>query len=175
MRRLSSPRAARAFSFRRWVDSVSIHNEMLGDPKLLETLGAYLPVEIHVIPQAAKGLTQQGQPVPSPVSGVALIDTGATQTLVHEPTVQLLRIDPVGKRGVVGPNGHRSKCNVYPVMLRFPVQKEWTVTVSHAIGGQPGQILTKPPQDLLVLLGRDFLASCILIWNGKGGSWSLAL
>lgn len=66
------------------------HNQIIYDqnhnlsPVGLRELGAYFPIEVHVPTQIADALTKQGASVPTPVSGVGLIDTGATITCIEE-------------------------------------------------------------------------------------------
>ena len=43
------------------------------DPAVLESTGAFLPIEVRVPPKIADILTKEGKPVPGPVTGAALI------------------------------------------------------------------------------------------------------
>ena len=146
---------------------------LTNDPGGLQRAGAFLPVEVHVPPKIADLLTKQDHPVPGPVAGAALIDTGATITCVHEPALKRLGLNPVGTT-TSGTAGGPVQQYLYPVMVRCPTQK-WEVTAAQVVGvdlsGQ--KIPTDPPQDILVLIGRNILQHWILVWNGPGGFWTL--
>lgn len=47
-------------------------------------------------PIIVQTFTQQGEPIPQPVIGAALVDTGASLTCVHEPILQGLGLNPIG-------------------------------------------------------------------------------
>ena len=158
-----------------------IRNRMItdssGQPSAdgLRITGVFFPVEIQVPPAIAKVLTDEGKPVPQPRAGVGLVDTGASNTCVHESVLKDLGINPVGVRPMGTAAGEVSQ-NVYPVRIAFPGEN-WTFDITGAAGvdltGQ--QILTDPPQELIALLGRDLMASWLLIYNGPGGYWTISV
>lgn len=143
-------------------------------PGLLATVGAVLPIEIHVPPIIAQTLTDRGDPVPAPIAGMALIDTGATFTCVHEPVLQQLGLNPIGVT-TSGTAAGPVQQSQYPARLVSPDQA-WTFDVASVIGvdlsGQ--QVPLDPPQDLIALIGRNLLQYCVLVWNGPGGFWTLS-
>jgi hypothetical protein len=145
------------------------------NPNGLMLVGAVLPIEIHVPPQIAQVLADRGDPIPAPVSGLALIDTGATLTCVHEPVLQQLGLNPIGivQSGTASGPVQQSQ---YPARLVSPDQG-WTSDINAVTGvnlsGQ--QIPLDPPQDLIALIGRNLLQHWVLIWNGPGGFWTLGI
>jgi hypothetical protein len=159
---------------------MSVHNQLVRDQsgnlssKGLADIGAFCPVEIHVPPQIAQILTNAGQSVPNCATGLALIDTGASLTCVHEPILQGLGLNPVGivNSGTAG--GPRQQ-NAYPVRIICPTQG-WTLDLRRAIGVDlTGQIINKvPPEPIIALLGRDLLEHWVLIYNGPGGFWTIS-
>jgi len=64
------------------------------DPGLLEQVGPLVPVQIEVPTVLAQQLQQAGMAVPQPVSGQALIDTGATSSAVDAQVLTSLGIAP---------------------------------------------------------------------------------
>ncbi len=64
-----------------------------------------LAVEINVPQSLANVLTSQGAALPQPVTGSALVDTGATSCCVEESLVQGLGLQPVGQVNVCGQSG----------------------------------------------------------------------
>jgi len=81
--------------------------------------GPVLNVEVHVPNALAAQLAQAGQTVPSPVSGLALIDTGASISAVDDSIIQSLGVSPVGIATVKTPSG-AARQNQYPVRFVFP-------------------------------------------------------
>lgn len=65
-------------------------------PTMLAALGPVLAVSVS-IPQALAAFnTSQQLPLPSPITGLALIDTGATRSCVHAPIMSNLGVNPIG-------------------------------------------------------------------------------
>ena len=79
--------------------------------------GPIVQVSVAVGQAIAEQLLQQGQQVPAPMAGIALIDTGATTTCIDDEVAQ----------------------------------------------------------GLMVLIGRDVLQSCVLVYNGLTGQFSLSI
>jgi hypothetical protein len=146
------------------------------DAAVLAAVGAVLSVEVHVPPIIAQVLMNRGNPVPTPVTGFAIIDTGATLTCVHEPVLQQLGLNPTG----VVHSGTASgpvQLSQYPARLVSPDQG-WTFDVIATGVDLTGQQVPinppQPPSPLIALIGRDLLRNCVLIWNGPGGFWTLS-
>lgn len=138
--------------------------------------GAVLACEIHVPKVVAAALVQNGSPVPAPVTGWALIDTGATFTAVHEPTFAQLGVAPVGV-ALVGTASGPSQRPTYPARLVFP-ETGWDFDAPGPLTSVDltGQMVNmgSGPQPILMLVGRDILRICVLVWNGPAAMWSLS-
>lgn len=78
--------------------------------------GPTVPVSVSPAPALVTYLQSQGLPVPPPVSGLALIDTGATLCMVDDSTVQALGIPPFGTTSIHTPAGQLSRS---PTRHRF--------------------------------------------------------
>jgi len=130
--------------------------------------GPRLPVEIKVPNALASFLTQKGQQVPAPVSGEALVDTGASISCVDETVVQGLGINPVGIAQVGTPSTASTSQLQYPVLFQFPGTTLPSIEIAHALGS------VLRPQGLLALIGRDILSSFVFVYNGLGGFVTLA-
>ncbi|GAC1466551.1 MAG: hypothetical protein NVS2B14_17770 [Chamaesiphon sp.] len=149
-----------------------INNRFFGnppDPQLLVQIGPVLAVEVSVPSALAQFLASQGVYIPPPVTGLALIDTGATKSCVDDTSISRLGISPVGV-ATTGTAGGLVQQNVYPVRLRFPglegnVEFEFSTAIGVNLQGQT--------QNLIALLGRDVLSVCMLVYNGPGGFFSL--
>ena len=143
-------------------------------PAGLADTGALFAIEIQLHPATAQALAQQNQPIPAGVPGVAMIDTGASGTCIHEPILQQLGINTVGViQGLTAAGAVQQ--NLYPARLLFPATG-WTLDVPNVVGvnlaGQVARIV--PPQPIVALLGRNLLAGWTLTWNGPGGFWTVA-
>ena len=157
------------------------HNQIIYDqnqnptPVGLRNLGAYFPIEVHVPPLIADALTKQGSPVPTPASGVGLIDTGATYTCVEESLLTSLSLNPIGIVHSGTANGTVEQ-NIYPARIVFPA-KGWTMDLDRVVGvNLSGQVVQEnPPKPIIALLGRNFLERGVFIFNGTMGSWTLSI
>ena len=95
------------------VHNVFPHGLPVGAPQdLLAAMGLLLAVEINVPQSLANVLTSHGATLPQPVTGGALIDTGATSCCVEESLVQGLGLQPIGQVNVCGQSGLKLQ-NVY--------------------------------------------------------------
>lgn len=158
-----------------------IHNQFVFGPNnqfssaALRALGAFFPIEVHVPPLVAQAMVAAGQPVPACATGIGLVDTGATLTCVNDSVLRGLGLNPIGVTTSGTANGP-SQCNLYPARIVFPIQG-WTVDIGQVIGvnlaGQ--QVATTPPQPIIALLGRNFLERGVLVYNGPGAFWTLAM
>jgi predicted aspartyl protease len=141
--------------------------EVPGAPGLIQ-LGPRIPVVIHVPDQFAAELTKQGKPVPPPISGFALIDTGAGSTCIDEEAAKTLGLPVINVVDMSSASHGSHKANVYPTKLQMtglPVG----INTASAIGAP----LAK--QKLLALIGRDVLSRFILIYNGANGEFTLCI
>lgn len=118
-------------------------------------------------------------PLPQPLTVVALIDTGAERTCVDPSVVRRLSL-PVANSGFSASPG----VAVGPAIFggaSFGFTYEAGLVILHPI--------TKPPSNLVVhelevdelplsafgiVIGRDVLASCVLVYNGPTASATLA-
>jgi hypothetical protein len=141
----------------------------------LQTNGPILNVLVH-IPTALAQLLSQGTPIPSPQSGIALIDTGASHTCVDESSLVKLGVNPIGvatTRTAAGP-ANQSR---YPVRLEFPgegLDLEFSSVTGVDLSGQAIDIGAQS-HPIVVLVGRDVLSQCVLVYNGPGGFYSLSI
>lgn len=128
----------------------------------LRQTGPTIPITITVHDVLAQAMARQGKTV-RPISGFALIDTGASSTLVDETVIKSLGINPVSVRQVGTPSGAASM-NIYPAKLSFPgtglpdLSFNAVIASPHLLSGQ----------NLVALIGRDILQHGSLHYNGDG-------
>lgn len=142
------------------------------NPALLAHLGPILQVSVSIPQALAEFYTRQQIPLPSPITSVALIDTGATRSCVHGPVMRTLGVNPIGvvtNLTAGGPASH----NLYPAHFTFPATGI-NIDFTSVIGADlTGHIING--QQLIALIGRDVLSLGILIYNGAMGTFSFAV
>ena len=126
-------------------------------------------------------LRQTRQPIPAPVQVVALLDTGAERTCVDPSVVSRLNLPSCASGFILAP-GTATGPAVFGGST-FGYSYEAGLVILHPV--------TKPPSNLIVhelevdalplaafgieaVIGRDVLASCVLVYNGPAGSATLA-
>jgi predicted aspartyl protease len=129
--------------------------------------GPAVPVVLSVAQSIADQLMQQGLPVPPPVPGSALIDTGASQTCIDDATAQQLQLPVVDVVNMTSASHASTQQNIYPVLIE--VAGGIRINVPRAMGANLA------PQGLVTLIGRDFLQYCTLFYNGPHGSITLGI
>lgn len=105
-----------------------------------------------------------GAALPSPISAVAMIDTGATSSVMRQGLAAQLGLNPIGVTYINTPSSTTIACYEYLVRLAFPnnVLVETTVLEAPLQG-----------QHIQCLIGRDVLAHAVLVSIGYGNLFSL--
>jgi len=134
----------------------------------LQQRGPVVQVSISLEQSLATQLVQQGKEVPQPVSGVALIDTGASGTCIDDEAAQQMQL-PVIDVGFMWSASHaQTPSNIYPIQIEvtgFPIRFQSPRTMGAAL----------KEQGLLLLIGRDILRHCTLFYNGVTGQITLSI
>jgi hypothetical protein len=133
----------------------------------LTTEGPTVPVAVGLTAQHMDVLQRLGQPIPNPISGFALIDTGASVCMLDDSIVNQLSIPPLGTRQIHSPAGPTQQYT-YPASLSFPGTTLPNIAFSDFISGP---LL---PTGIIALIGRNVLSSFVLNYNGPGGHISLS-
>jgi hypothetical protein len=142
-------------------------------PQALMTTGPLIQIQIEIPAALAAIMQAANQPIPAPVDGMALIDTGATITSIHAPILTGLGINPVGVANV-GTAGGPQQQSTYPARFSFPGTPLPGFEMAQVIGCDlTGQTVLNQRQ-LIALIGRDVLANAILVYNGSAGMFSLS-
>jgi predicted aspartyl protease len=142
-------------------------NQRKLDKMVLAQTGPIMPVEVSIPDALAAYFTQNNTAIPTPVSGQALIDTGASITAVNLPVIQQLGINPVGTAQVYTPQGNATQ-SLYPIKLTFS-----GVPITIDLRAVLGSDLTG--QNCIALIGRDILSICLVVYNGVLGSFTMSL
>ncbi|KAF3978559.1 MAG: hypothetical protein HFP77_01260 [Methylococcales symbiont of Iophon sp. n. MRB-2018] len=130
--------------------------------------GPCLQATISIASSIASELLQKGEKLSNPVSGFALIDTGASVTCIDQSVAESLKLPVVDVVNIATASHHSTQQNVYPVTFK--------------IAGLPASIdalraVSAPlqAQGLIALIGRDVLQHCTVFYNGSTGQISLSI
>ena len=135
---------------------------------VLTQRGPIVQVTVSVGQQIATQVLQGGGTLPAPVSGLALIDTGANVTCVDQDAANQLQLPAIDVVQIASASHAAAEQNVYPIQIEvmgLPI----TVNAPRAVGAPLAA------QGILVLMGRDVLQHCVLVYNGPAGSISLSI
>ena len=154
----------------------------------LGNIGPLIRAEWHVPAELANTLRRQLKKVPKPVTGYMLIDTGAGATAIAEHAAQQLELNVIGMTPNFGVAGLQSLNRYYArfAMLiagRRPptkvITREFSVCGTKELDKYSEQLTNlglpgyKHPINLIGLLGRDFLRSARLTYDGPAKTFKL--
>ena len=137
-------------------------------PVAMQMLGPRLLVTVSLAQPVAAQMTANGQTVPQPIVGQALIDTGASVTCIDEDIAKKLGIQPVDVAKMHSASHKDVEVGVYPIHFDIAGMNVG-MDVPKAMGAQ------LQSQGLIMLIGRDVLQHCSLTYHGFIGEFVLAL
>jgi predicted aspartyl protease len=108
---------------------------------------------------------KSGVKLPDPVAVKAMIDTGATGSVVQPAVVKQLGLQPIGVVNISTPSSESVPCYQYSVRLIFPnnVIAE-AIAIEAPLRGQQIQCL----------VGRDVLAHGVFVYTGYINQFTLS-
>ncbi len=133
----------------------------------LQQRGPVLQVSVGLEQTMAKALAQQGKAVPAMISGLALIDTGASVSCIDETVAKNLKLPVVDVAKMTSASHSSHPCNLYPMQILLPAG------VGFASPRAMGANLAV--QGLVAIVGRDILQVCTLFYNGNAGQVTLSM
>lgn len=134
----------------------------------LQQRGPIVQVAVTLAEAMVTVLTQQGKPTPQPATGWALLDTGASNTCIDEEEAQKMNLPVIGVGSMSSASHAKTPSNIYPIQIEvtgFPIRFQSPRTMGAAL----------KEQGLLLLIGRDLLMHCVLIYNGATGQITLSI
>lgn len=133
-------------------------------PNLRET-GPVVQVRLAIGSALEDFLKKADLNLPPPVQIPAMIDTGATGTVVREDIVKQLNLHPVGVTLINTPSSTNVQCYEYLMRLLFPNN----VIIETLVIAAPLQ-----GQNILCLIGRDVLQHGVFIYTGYVNTFTLS-
>jgi len=132
----------------------------------IRAIGPVVQIQIAISEAAEQALKKAGQPVPPPVQVSAMIDTGASDSVIQTGIAQQLGIQPIGVTRVNTPSSTNVQCYRYDVQLILPNGVTVVVPVTEA----PLQ-----GQHIQCLIGRDILMHGVFIYIGYSNLFSFSV
>jgi len=136
-------------------------------PAGLARSGPLVPTMLMVSDSHRQLLASQGKAVPDAVHGLALIDTGASNTCFDQQAALNAGL-PVMDMGMMTSASH-TKQDVPVFAGRLVIPEFTSIDTEYALGANLGG------QNLIALIGRDLLQSAVLVYNGTDGTVSLSI
>jgi hypothetical protein len=133
----------------------------------LTQIGPVLDVAITPTQSLAQQLQRKNQAVPAPVRVTALIDTGASGTVLTPAILQQLGVQPVGIVSMSTPSTTQPvPAAQYMVNVVFPnrVVVPNVVVMEAPLGGQ----------NIQCLIGRDILSAGVLVYLGHTNQFTIS-
>lgn len=112
--------------------------------------------------------------VPKPVQIQGLVDTGASATCIDPSVLSQLGLTPTGTTLVNSPTTGQQPvvADTYDVSLTIYATANQPPLIHHTVPAVASELLAA--QGIHALIGRDILRSCLLMYDGMGGLFSLA-
>lgn len=111
---------------------------------------------------------QQGSQLPKPVSGNALIDTGASTTCIDDAVAKTMGIPVIDVVTMASASHASTQQNVYSIQMQI-VGSPIRVEVPNATEA------SLQTQGIVAMIGRDYLQHCTLHYNGITGQITLSI
>ena len=137
--------------------------------------GALLPIQVDLHPAVVEAWSAQGIPRPAPISGFALLDTGAISTAIDERAMKKLGVPPAGF-GMIGTAGGTTERMSYPARIVMPSPSGNPLFVwdrPRMMSLDLNGIQTRSDMEVIAVWGRDLLAESRLIYDGFRGEFEI--
>ena len=134
----------------------------------LQALGPRIQITLLPLEAQLKSLASKGKSIPPPVVGLALIDTGASSTCIDQKAAEDAGLAVVDSGPMSSATHDNEIVPIYAGRVDI-VGMSISVSANRAYG------VNLKSQELIALIGRDILASCVLVYNGPDGSFSLSI
>ncbi len=117
-------------------------------------------VEVNVSPPRTliEILKKKKQNIPQPQKVLAMIDTGATSSVLRPDIIEKIGLNPIGSVKINTPSSTGLDCYQYQATVHFP--NNVAVETSDLIGA------SLQGQHIQCLIGRDVLRHSVFIYNG---------
>lgn len=136
----------------------------------LAQTGGLLTITVGVPGEVRSLFEREGRPIPAPVVGYALLDTGAALTSIDERVCKGLGLVPSGQV-LLGHAGGQGMHQCYPVEITLPLLGMPPLVSHSAVSVN----LSSGPHPIIALIGRDFLGLMRVVYNGPQGRIEISI
>lgn len=137
-------------------------------PEALALSGPILPVTLTLSDASQRAYSEQGKPLPETVSGLAMIDTGATSTCFDQDSARAAGLPVVGTAKMSSTTHADQEMPVFAGKMMIAGQI--VIDVDRGMGANLSSF-----DGLVALIGRDLLSSAVFTYNGPDGSICIAI
>lgn len=136
--------------------------------------GPVVQVAVMVSSARRKALEEAGDPIPDAQQITGLIDTGASISGVDPSVLAALNLAPTGEAEIHTPStkGNAVKADTYDVQIGIYAGRPGDLHFISDTIQVTSTVMTG--QSIQALIGTDILKSCIFIYNGADGFYTLA-
>ncbi len=131
----------------------------------LVAIGPVTEVRLAVPDIVAAALKKANAQVPAPIRALAMVDTGATGSVIQQGVAKQLGLNPVGQVSINTPSFTNVQCYEYVLRILFPNNVDVETFVIEA----PLQ-----GQNIQCLIGRALLRHGVLIYIGYTNTFTLS-
>ena len=147
--------------------------------QVLREVGALIRVKIDLPADLVDQKRQEQLTMPRPVTGLAMIDTGASESAVDHSVATQLELESTGPRKITGAGG-KYESPIYVARFSFSgglfaefdglqvTGENLAICQWHV----PPEL--QPLGEVIALVGRDILQHLIFVYNGPAGAFTLA-
>jgi hypothetical protein len=91
-------------------------------PRILAKEGPFFEIFVSIPQALVEYNTRRNIPLPAPISGIALMDTGASHSCIHGPIMKELQVSPIGVATNHTPAGTTTQ-SLFPAHFSIPTAK----------------------------------------------------
>jgi len=149
-------------------------NDKQGNPVVLPAalvllrLGPRVIITLSPLDAQLRTFADKGESPPAPVTGWALIDTGASVTCVDRNAAERAGLAMVDSGPMTSATHDNEIVPIFAGRTKLENLPQ-PLDAKHAYGAN------LEPQGIIALIGRDALSVCVLVYNGLDGSFSLSI
>ena len=132
--------------------------------------GAFVELKVMASPQRVAALKRAGRAFAQPMTHLALIDTGASNSVIDVRIAADLGLVPTGRVPIHTPSSGTTLDEMDAFDITLVMESPGSRPESFTVGAVGGNLA---PGGFYAILGRDVLDSCVLTYDGPVGSYTI--
>lgn len=141
--------------------------------------GLIVSCEVSPIEWSVNRLRRAGKQAPDPIRGHYMIDTGSAESFIHDSVVELLNLTVENSIVIDKTARHYSliaaepgQPKAYFADMKITINGRDYSFHNHKFVSMSSKVLAE--FGLSGVIGRDLLRTCVLVYNGVTGCWTIA-